>query len=112
MRSVLDRRLTTRTAALAGPVTHIPGLFYLIALNTVVAHHVALGEKSVALVTYNVVWFALPIATLVVSIVRPASAGALIGRVDQWARDHHRAILLSASFGAGATLVIRGLLAL
>jgi hypothetical protein len=57
-------------------------------------------------------WFALPIAALVVCIVRPASARALVGLVDQWARDHHRRILLAASFGAGAALVLRGLLAL
>jgi len=112
LRSVLDRRLTTHTAALAGPATHIPGLFYLISLNVIVAHHAALGEKSVALATYNAVWFALPIAALVVCIVRPASGRALVGWVDQWARDHHRGILLAASFGAGAALVIRGLLTL
>ena len=112
LRSVLDRRLTTHTAALAGPATHIPGLFYLIALNVIIAHNAALGEKSVALATYNAVWFALPLAALVVCIVRPASARALVGWVEQWARDHHRGILLAASFGAGAALVIRGLLAL
>ena len=112
LRSALDRRLTTHTAALAGPATHIPGLFYLIALNVIVAHQAALAEKSIALATYNAVWFALPIAALVVCIVRPASAQALVGWVAQWARDHHRGILLAASFGAGAALVIRGLLAL
>jgi hypothetical protein len=112
LRSALDRRLTTHTAAIAGPATHIPGLFYLIALNVIVANHASLGEKSVALATYNAVWFALPITALVVCIVRPASARALVGCVEQWARDHHRAILLGASFGAGSALVIRGLLAL
>ena len=112
LRSALDRRLTTHTAALAGPATHIPGLFYLIALNVIVAHQASLGEKSVALATYNAVWFALPIAALVVCIVRPASAQALVAWVAGWARDHHRGILLAASFGAGAALVIRGVLAL
>ena len=112
LRTVLDRRLTTRTAAIAGPATHIPGLFYLIALNVIVANDAAVGEKSVALATFNAVWFAVPIAALVVCIVRPASARALVGWVAEWARDHHRGILLGASFGAGAALVIRGLLAL
>ena len=72
MRAVLDRRLTVRTAALAGPATHIPGLFYLIALNLIVTHNAAVADKAVALVTYNAVWFALPLAALVVCIVRPA----------------------------------------
>jgi hypothetical protein len=112
LRSALAHRLTTRTAALAGPATHVPGLFYLIALNVIVAHDAALADKSIALVTYNAVWFALPLAALVVCIVRPASARALVASVDRWARDHRRSILLVASFGVGAALVIRGLLAL
>jgi hypothetical protein len=112
LRSVLDRRLTIRTAALAGPVTHIPGVFYFIALNVIVADQASLGETSVALATYNAVWFTLPIAALVVCIVRPASAQALVGGLDRWVRHHHRGILLVASFGAGGALVIRGLLAL
>jgi hypothetical protein len=112
LRTALDQRLTTRTAALAGPATHIPGLFYLIALNVIVAHDAALADKTVALVTYNVVWFVLPLAALVACIVRPARARALVGWVEERARDHHRAILLAVSFGVGAALVIRGLLAL
>jgi hypothetical protein len=66
MTSRLDRRLTTRMAALAGPATHIPGLFYLIALNVIIAHEAAVGDKASALVTYNMVW------------------------VDQWTRQHAR----------------------
>ena len=111
LRTALDERLTTRTAALAGPATHIPGLFYLIALNVIIAHNAEFAGKITALVTYNAVWFALPLAALVVCIVRPASARALVGWVEQWARVHNRSILLAASFGAGAALVIRGLLA-
>ena len=35
----LSRRLTVRSAALAGPLTHIPGIFYVLALNLIVAHN-------------------------------------------------------------------------
>jgi hypothetical protein len=35
---LLDRHLTVRSAAVAGPTTHVPGLFYLIALNLIVSH--------------------------------------------------------------------------
>jgi hypothetical protein len=110
MRSVLGRRLTTGTAALAGPATHIPGLFYLIALNAILAHNVAIPEKTIALVTYNAVWFAVPLAALVICIVRPAAARTFVGSIEQWARDHVRGILLAVSFGAGAALVVRGIL--
>jgi hypothetical protein len=70
---------------------------------------VAIGEKTFALVTYNVVWFALPLTALVICIVRPATARAFVGAVEQRTRDHARAILLTVSFGAGAALVIRGI---
>jgi hypothetical protein len=112
LRSALSQHLTTRTAALAGPATHIPGIFYLIALNVIVAHDAALADKSIALVTYNAVWFALPLTALVVCIFRPASALALVAWVEHWARDNQRSILLAAAFGVGAALVIRGLLTL
>jgi hypothetical protein len=112
MRSALGRHVTTRTAALAGPATHIPGLFYLIALNVIVAHDVAVADTAIALVVYNAVWFALPLAALVACIVRPATAHALVGSVEQWTRAHARGILLIVSFGAGAALLIRGLLTL
>jgi hypothetical protein len=112
MTSRLDRRLTTRTAVLAGPATHVPGFFYLIALNVIIAHEAALADEAVALVTYNVVWFALPLAALVACIVHPAAARRLVRSVDQWARHHARGILVVASLGASTALVIRGVLTL
>jgi hypothetical protein len=112
MRSALDRRLTTRTAVIAGPATHIPGLFYLIALNLIVAHDAATSTNLFALLTYNAVWFALPLAALVLCVVRPEMARRLVGAVGQWSRDHTRDILLATSFVVGIALVIRGVLAL
>ena len=112
MKEALERRLTTRTAALAGPATHIPGLFYLIALNVMVAHEAALAGATIALVVYNAVWFAVPLAALVACIVRPAAARDLVGWVERWTREHARGILLVVSFGAGAALVLRGILTL
>jgi cytochrome bd-type quinol oxidase subunit 2 len=112
MSTMLDRRLTVRAATLAGPITHIPGLFYLIALNVIIAHNDATIDKSIALVTYNAIWFALPIAALVACIVHPTTARDAVGSVEQWARSHARSILLVVSFGAGSALVIRGVLAL
>ena len=112
MKEALERRLTIRTAAIAGPATHIPGLFYLIALNVIVAHEAALADATFALVVYNAVWFAVPLATLVACIFRPAAARDLVGWVEVWTREHARGILLVVSFGAGAGLLLRGILAL
>jgi hypothetical protein len=110
--TALDGRLTTHTAALAGPATHIPGIFYLIALNVIVAHDAALAGKGFALITYNAVWFALPLAALVTCIVQPDRARELVGWVARNAADHQRAIVLIVCFGAGTALLVRGLLAI
>lgn len=111
-RSLLDRHLTLRTAALAGPLTHFPGLFYLIALNVIVAHNPGLPSGLLALLIYNLIWFALPIAALAACIVRPAAAIAVVGAVERWARAHAREVLLVASSVVGVALVVRGALTL
>jgi hypothetical protein len=112
MKAALAHRVGIRTAALAGPATHVPGLFYLIALNVIVAHNVAIADKTLALLIYNAIWFALPLAALIVCIVRPAMARDLVAEVQRWTRAHARAILLATSFVVGAALIIRGALML
>src|SRR5262245_31594593 len=71
--TLLDRRLTTRTAAVAGPFTHIPGVFYLIALNVIVAHNERVRDGTLAVLTYNAVWFAVPIIALCFCLVKPVA---------------------------------------
>ena len=112
LQTALDRRLTIRTAALAGPATHIPGLFYVIALNLIIAHNSSTTDKVIALVIYNVVWFAVPILALVICISDPEVARRLVRAVKQWTHDHAREILLVASFSVGAALVTRGAIGL
>jgi len=112
LQTALDQHLTVRTAALAGPATHIPGLFYVIALNLIIAHNAAFTDKAIALVVYNAVWFALPIVALVTCITDPDAARQLVRAVEQWTRDHAREILLVASFSVGTALITRGALAL
>lgn len=109
-RSRLEQRLTMPTAALAGPATHIPGLFYLIALNVIVAHEPRVPRGTLAVTTFNAIWFALPILALVACIVRPDAAREVVGSVEKWARRHARAILLIVCFGVGTALIIRGAL--
>ena len=112
LKAMLARRLTITTAALAGPVTHVPGVFYLVALNLIVAHNVAVTGRIFAVVVYNAVWFAVPIGALVMCIVAPTAARNTIASIEHWTRDHARQILLVTSFVVGAALVIRGLIAL
>lgn len=107
----LDRQITVRVAAVAGPLTHIPGLFYLIALNVIVAHSPRLPGGFLAVGVYNGIWFALPLAALVLCIVNPDLASRLVMDVQKWAKRHSQKILLLTSFVVGALLVVRGVLA-
>jgi cytochrome bd-type quinol oxidase subunit 2 len=112
LKEMLDDRVTTRIAVLAGPATHIPGIFYLIALNVIVAHNPRVTGGTLDVVTYNAIWFALPILALVMCVMRPAAARDVVGSVDRWALAHSRSILLWVSLVVGAALVVRGTLSL
>ena len=107
-----ERRLTLRGAVLAGPATHIPGLFYLIALNLIAAYHAKAPRAVLQVLVYNALWFALPLAALAICIADPGAARRAIGAMEAWTRQHTRQILIAASFVVGAALVVRGLLAL
>jgi hypothetical protein len=110
LQAMLNGRVNKRAAVLAGPFTHIPGIFYVIALNVIVAHNVRVTRGTLAVVTYNAIWFALPIVALVVCIVNPPAARNAVGFVERWASDHSREILLWVSLIAGVALVVRGAL--
>ncbi|HMD57596.1 MAG TPA: GAP family protein [Solirubrobacteraceae bacterium] len=106
----MGREVRVRTAALAGPATHIPGLFYLLALDLIVAsqRHLAGGVLDVLL--YNVIWFALPIGALAICIVDPPAARRAVEAIRDWASAHARAIVLVLSFGIGSALLVTGVL--
>jgi hypothetical protein len=103
-------RLTARIAALAGPVTHIPGIFYLIALNIIVAYPVKSPRRLLAVLAYNSIWFAIPLCALAVCIVAPERARDAVAVLQRWTRHHLRTILLVVSFGLGGALVVKGVL--
>jgi cytochrome bd-type quinol oxidase subunit 2 len=112
LKARLDRRLTVPTAAIAGPLTHIPGLFYLIALNVIVAHNPQVPGGLLAVLIYDAIWFAVPIAALATCIVNPDAAQDAVVRVQGWTGQHGRTLLLATSFVVGTALLIRGTLTL
>jgi hypothetical protein len=105
-------RLTLRTAALAGPATHIPGLFYLLALNVIITHRPSVAVGFIEVAIYNLVWFMLPIAALVVCIVRPPLARDVVSAIEEWAKANARPIIVIGSLVVGVLLVVRGALSL
>ena len=110
--ALLNGHVNKRVAVLAGPATHLPGIFYFIALNVIVAHNARVAGGALEVTTYNAIWYALPILALVLCIVRPEAARDGVGAVERWASAHSRPMLLVVSFLAGTALVARGILAL
>lgn len=111
-RARLEHNLTLPKAALAGPATHVPGLFYLVALNVITTHHPDAFDAIIEIALYNLIWFALPLVALVLCMIRPQTAHDLVEDVTRFASSHTRAILLVVSAGAGMALLVRGLLAI
>ena len=107
---LLDKHRTVRTAALAGPATHIPGIFYLVALNVIVAHHTSVATGFVEILLFNVIWFALPITALIICIIQPDAARTVVGGVAEWARHRARTILVVVSLGIGVVLLVHGVI--
>jgi Sap, sulfolipid-1-addressing protein len=110
-KQLLQHRLTVRTAAVAGPATHIPGLFYLVALNLIVAHRAHVVGGLLEVLIYNAIWFAIR-APFAICVADPAAARDAVGAIQGWTRGHSRAIVLVVSFGIGTALIVRGALAL
>ncbi len=106
----MGREMSVRTAALAGPATHVPGLFYLFALDVIVASQPHIPGGVFDVLFYNVIWFALPIGALAICIVNPPAARRVVEAVRDWASAHARAIVLVVSFGVGTGLLVTGAL--
>ncbi len=109
---LLEQKLTVKTAAIAGPLTHIPGLFYLVALNVIVTHQAGVLVGLVEVLIYNAIWFVLPIAALALCMVAPEVARDRVGLINGWARRNTRGIVLLVSIVTGALLLLRGLSAI
>ena len=111
-KELLERRVTPKTAAVAGPLTHIPGLFYLVALNVIVAHDPKIPNGLIEVLIYNFIWWLLPLGALAVCIVEPDVARGTISAIDDWTRRHTRQIVLVVSYALGIALIFRGVITL
>jgi hypothetical protein len=95
-------------AAAAGVATHVPGLFYLVALNAIAAGQPGFAQAVVEVVVYNAIWFSVPFAAIVFARRRPEHAHDLIERVNGWMRRHDQAILALVFAAVGVFLVVKG----
>jgi len=101
-------RITTRTAALAGPATHIPGLLYLLALDLIISQEPGIGGELVQIAIYNAVWFALPILVLAACIFEPSAARAGVQRLERSLGAHAKSIVIIVAYAVGSWLLISG----
>jgi hypothetical protein len=113
--STIIRRLrnpTLTTAAVAGVVTHVPGLFYIVALNAIIGEGPGLVAGVLQVLLFNVIWFAAAIAAVVIFLLRPGAARRALARGDNWGRRHARVVTVLVFGLAGAYLATRGMAAL
>jgi Sap-like sulfolipid-1-addressing protein len=95
-------------AAAAGVGTHLPGLIYLVALNAIASERPGPLDAALQVAIYDALWFMVPLASLVLALVRPSAAVAYLDVATAWVRRHERVILVVGSFGLGAYLVVKG----
>ena len=57
---------------------------------------------------YNAVWFALPIAALVICVVDPPAARSTVREINTWTRRHAHAVPQIVSVVVGVVLLVRG----
>ena len=102
------RNPSLRVAAAAGVATHLPGLLYLLGLNAIADGTPALGEGLLEVLIFDAIWLAIPFCALVVSLRRPETARAAIGRASAWMQSHERPILIVIFSVVGAYFTTRG----
>ena len=105
----LNRHVTLLKAALAGPVTHLPGLLYLIALNLIASADLRAHRGLFQVLLFNAIWFAVPIAGLVISLKSPQLAARAVTTVEGKLSQHGRSIIVVFSVAVGTALLIHGL---
>jgi hypothetical protein len=102
------RSPSTAVAAGVGVATHLPGVLYVLALNSIIAENPSLGEGAVQVLIYNAVWFSGSVVSLLVFELRPTATRDALARVSGWAREHERAILVPLFSCVGTYFVVKG----
>ncbi|MBO0872879.1 MAG: GAP family protein [Pseudonocardia sp.] len=103
------RHLTLPVAALAGVITHLPGIVYLAALNAIVETASGPLNGILQVIVYNVMWFSLAIAALVMSVYHPSESRDLLRQGTAWVRRHQRIIVVVFCGILGVYLVGKGI---
>jgi hypothetical protein len=109
--SRISRRLrnpSAGVAAAAGVATHLPGLIYLVALNAIASGSPGPLDAALQVAIYNALRFMVPLASLVLVLVRPGVAVVYLEAATAWVRRHEHGVLMTGSLVLGGYLVVKG----
>jgi hypothetical protein len=101
--------LSPSRAAMAGVLTHLPGLIYLAALNAIVDDGRGPLDGIVQVTVYNAIWFSMPIVVLVLAVYHPTVARQCLARGASWVRRHRQVIVVVCLGALGTYLLVVGL---
>ena len=101
--------LSVRSAATAGVLTHLPGVIYLAALNSITGSTTDIVNGLVQVTVYNVIWFSLPIFALVMAQRKPEVTRDLLDRLRRWMMIYRRPIVVVFLVALGGYLVVTGI---
>ena len=104
--------LSVPRAAVAGVLTHLPGLLYITALNAITNSTPRLGNQIFQVAVYNAIWFALPAAALVLATRRPVELQDFLRRVTGWVARREHEILITTFGLLGTYLIVKGVIEL
>jgi len=104
--------LSGTRAALAGVLTHKPGLFYLAALSAITNSTSSNANRIFQVALYNAIWFAMPVAALALATHRPVELQDFLRRMTEWIWRRQRVIMVTAFGLLGAYLIVRGVVEL
>ena len=93
--------LSVPRAAVVGVLTHLPGLFYIAALNAITNSTSSVAGQIFQVAVYNAFWFALPTAALVLATRRPVELQDFLRRLTGLVSRHEREILIDGSRATG-----------
>ena len=106
------RHPSVGTAAAAGVATHLPGLFYIVALNEILANRSSLADAILAVLLFNAIWYGAAIVSVLYFMVRPGAARRALIRTTEWARAHSLGVTTFLFVVVGGYLVVDGAVAL
>jgi len=103
------REPTVPIAAMVGIATHLPGLFYLLALQSIIAQRQGAAADVWHVLAYNGIWYGVSVAAVFYLLIRPSAARDLFGRLNVWARAHQRPIVVAIFGIVGLYLIVHGI---